>query len=92
MQGQRQEEKSLIAINQLEFKKSEKFCFFAKAKTTVNDQGMLEVIILEGQESFKLKPFREANSWAIIPEGLEVINKDQKIEIVPLNIGESINI
>ena len=44
------------------------------------------------QESFKLKPFREANSWAIIPEGLEVINEDQKIEIVPLNIGESINI
>ena len=52
----------------------------------------LEVIILEGQESFKLKPFQVANSWAIIPEGLEVINKDQKIEIVPLNIGESINI
>jgi molybdopterin molybdotransferase len=91
MQGQTKE-KSLIAINQLEFQKSEKFCFFAKAKTTVNDQGMLEVIILEGQESFKLKPFREANSWAIIPEGLEVINKEQKIEIVPLNIGESINI
>mgnify|MGYP003326505056 CR=1 FL=1 len=65
MQGQKNE-KCSVAVNQLEFKKSQKFCFFAKAKTTVNDQGMLEVIILEGQESFKLKPFREANSWAII--------------------------
>ena len=50
------------------------------------------VIILEGQESFKLNPFRETNSWAIIPEGLEAINKDQEIEIVPLNIGEAINL
>ena len=91
MQGQAKEN-YLVAVNQLEFKKSRKFCFFAKAKTTVNDQGKLEVIILEGQESFKLNPFREANSWAIIPEGLEAINKDQEIEIVPLNIGEAINL
>ena len=91
MQGQTKE-KSVSAINQLEFQKSEKFCFLAKAKTTVNDQGMLEVIILEGQVSFKLKPFQVANSWAIIPEGLEAINKDQEIEIVPLNIGEAINL
>ena len=91
MQGQAKEN-YLVAVNQLEFKKSGKFCFFAKAKTTVNDQGKLEVIILEGQESFKLNPFREANSWAIIPEGLEAINKDQEIEIVPLNIGEAINL
>ena len=90
MQGQSLEPK-MKAINKSEYKKSKKFCFFAKAHTTVNAQGILETNILSGQESFKLKPFNQTNSWAIIPEGLEVLKKDQEIEIVPLNMGESIN-
>ena len=90
MQGQDIEPK-MKAINKTEYKKSKKFCFFAKAHTTVNAQGILETNILSGQESFKLKPFNQTNSWAIIPEGLEALKKDQEIEIVPLNMGESIN-
>jgi molybdopterin molybdotransferase len=90
MQGQSLEPK-MKAINKTEYKKSKKFCFFAKAHTTVNAQGILETNILSGQESFKLKPFNQTNSWAIIPEGLDALKKDQEIEIVPLNMGESIN-
>ena len=90
MQGQSLEPK-MKAINKSEYKKSKKFCFFAKAHTTVNAQGILETNILSGQESFKLKPFNQTNSWAIIPEGLDALKKDQEIEIVPLNMGESIN-
>ena len=90
MQGQDIEPK-MKAINKTEYKKSKKFCFFAKAHTTVNAQGILETNILSGQESFKLKPFNQTNSWAIIPEGLDALKKDQEIEIVPLNMGESIN-
>ena len=90
MQGQSIEPK-MKAINKSEYKKSKKFCFFAKAHTTVNAQGILETNILSGQESFKLKPFNQTNSWAIIPEGLDALKKDQEIEIVPLNMGESIN-
>ena len=90
MQGQSLEPK-MKAINKSEYKKSKKFCFFAKAHTTVNAEGILETNILSGQESFKLKPFNQTNSWAIIPEGLDALKKDQEIEIVPLNMGESIN-
>ena len=90
MQGQSLEPK-MKAINKTEYKKSKKFCFFAKAHTTVNAQGILETNILSGQESFKLKPFNQTNSWAIIPEGLDALKKDQEIVIVPLNMGESIN-
>ena len=90
MQGQILEPK-MKAINKSEYKKSKKFCFFAKAHTAVNAQGILETNILSGQESFKLKPFNQTNSWAIIPEGLDALKKDQEIEIVPLNMGESIN-
>ena len=91
MQGQSIENR-MTAINKIEYRKSEKFCFFAKAQTSINSQGVLETKIMSGQESFKLKPFKDANSWAIIPEGLEVIKKDQEIKIVPLNMGESINL
>ena len=80
----------IISNTPIEFQKSEKFCFFAKALTSINDQGVIETIILEGQESFKLKPFREANSWAIIPEGKSKILTGEKIQIVPLLIGESL--
>ena len=90
MQGQNIEPR-MKAINKAEYTKSKKFCFFAKAQTSVNAQGVLETNILSGQESFKLKPFNQSNSWAIIPEDLEVLEKDQEIEVVPLNMGESIN-
>jgi len=46
---------------------------------------------MSGQESFKLKPFNQTNSWAIIPEGMDVIYADQEIEVVPLNMGENFN-
>jgi len=91
MQGQNIESR-MKAINKTEYTKSKKFCFFAKAHTSVNAQGVLETNILSGQESFKLKPFNQCNSWAIIPEGLETVEKDHEIEIVPLNMGESINL
>lgn len=91
MQGQSIENR-MAAINKMEYKKSEKFCFFAKAHTSVNTRGILETKIMSGQESFKLKPFKETNSWAIIPEGMEVLPANQEIEVVPLNMGETINL
>jgi molybdopterin molybdotransferase len=90
MQGQSLENRT-TAINKLEYRKSEKFCFFAKANTSVNSQGVVETTIMSGQESFKLKPFNQTNSWAIIPEGVDVIYADQEIEVVPLNMGENFN-
>jgi molybdopterin biosynthesis enzyme len=90
MQGQSLENRT-TAINKLEYRKSEKFCFFAKANTSVNSQGVVETMIMSGQESFKLKPFNQTNSWAIIPEGVDVIYADQEIEVVPLNMGENFN-
>jgi molybdopterin molybdotransferase len=90
MQGQSIENR-MTAINKMEYKKSEKFCFFAKAHTSVNTRGILETKIMSGQESFKLKPFNQTNSWAIIPEGMDAIYADQEIEVVPLNMGENFN-
>ena len=83
-------EESISAINKNEFKKPEKFCFFAKAQTGYTQSGNLEAEILSGQESFKLSPFYKANSWMILPEGTDVIKAGEKIEIMPLQPGEAI--
>ena len=83
-------EKTITVINKNEFKKPEKFCFFAKAQTTYTQSGNLEAEILSGQESFKLSPFYQANSWMILPEGTDVIKAGEKIEIMPLQPGEAI--
>ena len=83
-------EEPISAINKNEFKKPEKFCFFAKAQTGYTQSGNLEAEILSGQESFKLSPFYQANSWMILPEGTDVIKAGEKIEIMPLHPGEAI--
>ena len=83
-------EQPICAINKTEFKKPEKFCFFAKAQTGYTQSGNLEAEILSGQESFKLSPFYKANSWVILPEGTDVIKAGEKIEIMPLHPGEAI--
>jgi len=83
-------EEPVSAINKNEFKKPEKFCFFAKAQTGYTQSGNLEAEILSGQESFKLSPFYQANSWMILPEGTDVIKAGEKIEIMPLQPGEAI--
>ena len=83
-------EEPMSAINKNEFKKPEKFCFFAKAQTGYTQSGNLEAEILSGQESFKLSPFYQANSWMILPEGTDVIKAGEKIEIMPLQPGEAI--
>ena len=83
-------EEPISAINKKEFNKPEKFCFFAKAKTGYTQSGNLEAEILAGQESFKLSPFYQANSWMILPEGTDVIKAGEKIQIMPLHPGEAI--
>ena len=83
-------EEPIVAINKNEFNKPEKFCFFAKAQTGYTQSGKLEAEILSGQESFKLSPFYQANSWMILPEGTDVIKAGEKIEIMPLHPGEAI--
>ena len=83
-------EEPISAINKNEFKKPEKFCFFAKAQTGYTQSGNLEAEILSGQESFKLSPFYQANSWMILPEGTDVIKAGEKIDVMPLQPGEAI--
>ena len=78
-------EKPIASKNSINYKKSEKFCLFAKAIARVDKDGQIHTEVMSGQESFKVKPFRDANCWAIIPEGIETIKKGETISIYPLS-------
>ena len=84
-------EKPITSKNLKSYKKSEKFCLFAKAIAHVDDSGQIHTEVMSGQESFKVKPFRDANCWALIPEGIETIKKDEIISIYPLSSDGDIN-
>ena len=78
-------EKPIASKNSINYKKSEKFCLFAKAIARVDEDGQIHTEVMSGQESFKVKPFRDANCWAMIPEGIESIKKGETISIYPLS-------
>mgnify|MGYP000564885817 CR=1 FL=1 len=90
LQG-REIEKPIGSISISDYKKSKKFCLFAKAIAHVNMDGQIHTEVMSGQESFKVKPFRDANCWAMIPEGVERIQKGEPISIFPLSQDKSIN-
>ena len=84
-------ETPITSKNLKSYKKSEKFCLFAKAIAHVDDSGQIHTEVMSGQESFKVKPFRDANCWALIPEGIETVKKDEIISIYPLSSDGDIN-
>ena len=61
------------------FIKKEKFTRFLKSKLITTKDGKLEVEILKGQESFRIKSFVNSNIWVLLPDGK---GKFEKGEIV----------
>ncbi len=60
--------------------KKKNFTRFLKGRILANKKGNLEVVILKGQESFKIKPFTNANTWALFKSGKSTFKKNELIE------------
>ena len=75
-----QKEKPFKAILKKDFEKKKKFTRFLKAKLISTKNGTLEVEILTGQESFRIKSFIKSNVWAILKSGKSLFKKGQLIE------------
>ncbi|TQV77535.1 molybdopterin molybdotransferase MoeA [Aliikangiella marina] len=54
-----------------------------KSHLKITSEGQLTIQILDGQESFKIKPLLRSNSWAIVDESIEQLNKNDKVEFYP---------
>ncbi len=78
-------EKPLMAILKNSFLKKKNFTRFIKSRISTTQNGIIEVELLKGQESFRLQPFVKSNSWAILPSGKSDFKKGEKIECFLLN-------
>ena len=61
-------EKPFIAKLKNKFSKRKNFTRFVKAKLTSTNDGILEIEVLKGQESFRIKSFVESNVWGFFED------------------------
>lgn len=78
-------EQSLKAVSASQIHKRAGLRFFGKAHAAVSETGQIEVRLLPGQESFRVRPLLDANCWAIVPEHQEAVVAGELIEIAPLH-------
>ena len=69
------EENSFKAKLKNQFIKKKNFTRFVKSKLSTTKDGKLEVVILKGQESFRIKSFIQSNVWVMLPSGKSKFKK-----------------
>ena len=78
-------EKPFKAILKKSFKKNKNFTRFLKANIISTRNGNLQVEILKGQESFKIKPLVKSNVWAVLKSGKSFYRRGELIDCFGLN-------
>ena len=73
-------EKSFKAKLKNNYTKKKDFTRFLKCKILIDNKGTLEVEVLKGQESFRIKSFTKANTWALFKSGKSTFKKGEIIE------------
>ena len=73
-------EKSFKAKLKDDYSKNKKIIRFLKAKLTSTNNGILEIEVLKGQESFRIKSFVEANVWGLFKDDKANFKKGELIE------------
>ena len=66
-------------------KKKKGMKVFYKARAKANNENSITGEILNGQESFKIKPLTHSNGWIILDENIEEYRKGDECNFVPLN-------
>ena len=74
------EEIPLKAILRNGFRKKKDFTRFVKSKLSTTSNGKLEVKILKGQESFRIKSFIQSNIWVMLPSGKDKFKKGETVD------------
>ena len=73
------------------FSKKKKIIRFLKVKLTATHNGKLEIQVLKGQESFRIKSFVESNAWGLFSERQSNFKKGDLIDCYS-TIGSNTNI
>ena len=57
------------------------FKTYQKARVEIHPDARLQVRLLAGQESFKVRPLTQANAWAALPEAAEQLSAGSLVEV-----------
>ena len=71
---------SIIAKIKNNFTKKKNFTSFIKGKLSFSNKGLVEFIIFDGQESFRINPFTKSNAWGLLPSGKSNFKKGDYIK------------
>ncbi|MDC1032783.1 molybdopterin molybdenumtransferase MoeA, partial [Candidatus Pelagibacter sp.] len=63
-----------------DFIKKRFFTRFVKSRLNSTKNGKIEVEILKGQESFKIKSFIKSNAWVLLPAGKTKFKKGNIVD------------
>jgi len=74
------DEKPIKAILKNKFIKKISFTRFVKSKINTTKNGNIEVEILKGQESFRIKSFVKSNNWTLLPSGKSIFEKGEIVD------------
>ena len=74
------DERPIKAILKNNFIKKKSFTRFAKSKLSTTNNGKIEVEILKGQESFRIKSFIKSNIWTLLPAGKMKFKKGEIVD------------
>ena len=66
------------------YSKRKDFTHFARCLLNVNSKGLVELRVLQEQQSHRIKSFTKANCWGIFPSGKDQFKSGDIIEWVPL--------
>ena len=74
------EEKPIKAKLKNEFLKKKNYTRFVKSKFNTTNNSKIEVTILDGQESFRVKSFTKSNIWTLLPSGKSKFKKGDIVD------------
>ena len=66
------------------YSKKRDFTHFARCLSNINSSGLVELQVLQEQQSHRIKSFAKANCWGIFPNGKDQFKSGDIIEWVPL--------
>ena len=73
------------AILKNKFVKKINFTRFIKGKLSTTSNGKMNITLLPGQESFRIKSFTKSNAWAVLPSGKSRFKKGEIIDCFLVN-------
>ena len=73
-------EKPFKARLKANYSKNKKIIRFSKARLTSTNDGKLEINVLKGQESFRIKSFVESNVWGLFKNGQSKFKRGELID------------